>query len=60
MEISRRRFVKNMGLGLASIGLNAKALAKNSGEGSEALLVNDRKHPKPAPKGYDQIGRAHV
>ena len=55
MEISRRRFVRNMGLGLASMGLNAKALAKNSGGGSEALLVNDRKHPKPAPKGYDRL-----
>ena len=55
MEISRRRFVRNMGLGLASMSLNAKALAKNSGGGSEALLVNDRKHPKPAPKGYDRL-----
>ena len=55
MEISRRRFVRNMGLGLASMGFNAKALAKNSGGGSEALLVNDRQHPKPAPKGYDRL-----
>ena len=55
MEISRRKFVRNMGLGLASMGFNAKALAKNSGGGSEALLVNDRQHPKPAPKGYDRL-----
>ena len=43
-----------MSLGLASIKLNANTLAKNSGE-SETLLVNNRNHPKPAPKGYDRL-----
>ena len=54
MKLSRRKFIRNMSLGFASISLNANTLAKNSG-GSEALLVNDRNHPKPAPKGYDRL-----
>ena len=43
-----------MSLGLATLKLNANNLAKNSG-GSETLLVNNRNHPKPAPKGYDRL-----
>ena len=54
MKLSRRKFIRNMSLGLASIKLNANTLAKNSGE-SETLLVNNRNHPKPAPKGYDRL-----
>ena len=41
-------------MGLATLKLNANNLAKNSG-GSETLLVNNRNHPKPAPKGYDRL-----
>ena len=54
MSIDRRKFIKNMGLGLASMSLNAKSLSRISG-GSESLLVKDRKHPKPAPKGFDRL-----
>ena len=54
MKLSRRKFIRNMSLGLASLKLNANTLAKNSG-GSETLLVNNRNHPKPAPKGYDRL-----
>ena len=43
-----------MSLGLTALKLNANTLVKNSG-GSEALLVNNRNHPKPAPKGYDRL-----
>jgi len=54
MKLSRRKFIRNMSLGLATLKLNANNLAKNSG-GSETLLVNNRNHPKPAPKGYDRL-----
>ena len=54
MSIDRRKFIKNMGLGIASMSLNAKNISKNPG-GSESLLVKDRKQPKPAPKGYDRL-----
>ena len=54
MSINRRKFIKNMGLGIASMSLNAKNISKNPG-GSESLLVKDRKQPKPAPKGYDRL-----
>ena len=54
MSIDRRKFIKNMGLGLASISLNANNLSRIPGE-SESLLVKDRKQPKPAPKGYDRL-----
>ncbi len=54
MSIDRRKFIKNMGLGLASMSLNAKSLSRIPGE-SESLLVKDRKQPKPAPKGYDRL-----
>ena len=54
MKLSRRKFIRNMSLGLTALKLNANTLVKNSG-GSEALLVNNRNHPKPAPKGYDRL-----
>jgi len=38
MKLSRRKFIRNMSLGLATLKLNANNLAKNSG-GSETLLV---------------------
>ena len=43
-----------MGLGLASMRLSASNLIKSPGE-SESLLVTNRNHPKPAPKGYDRL-----
>ena len=43
-----------MGLGLASMRLSARNLIKTPGE-SESLLVTNRNHPKPAPKGYDRL-----
>ena len=54
MSIDRRKFIKSMGLGLASIRLSASNLIKSPGE-SESLLVTNRNHPKPAPKGYDRL-----
>ena len=54
MSIDRRKFIKSMGLGLASIRLSASNLIKTPGE-SESLLVTNRNHPKPAPKGYDRL-----
>ena len=54
MSIDRRKFIKSMGLGLASMRLSASNLIKAPGE-SESLLVTNRNHPKPAPKGYDRL-----
>ena len=54
MSIDRRKFIKSMGLGLASVRLSASNLIKSPGE-SESLLVTNRNHPKPAPKGYDRL-----
>ena len=54
MSIDRRKFIKSMGLGLASMRLSASNLIKTPGE-SESLLVTNRNHPKPAPKGYDRL-----
>ena len=54
MSINRRKFIKSMGLGLASMRLSASNLIKSPGE-SESLLVTNRNHPKPAPKGYDRL-----
>ncbi|MFL3024941.1 MAG: M24 family metallopeptidase [Candidatus Neomarinimicrobiota bacterium] len=54
MSIDRRKFIKSMGLGLASMRLSASNLIKSPGE-SESLLVTNRNHPKPAPKGYDRL-----
>ena len=54
MKLSRRKFIRNMSLGLATVKLNANTLTKYSA-GSEALLVNNRNHPQPAPKGYDRL-----
>ena len=54
MSIDRRKFIKSMGLGLASMRLSASNLIKSPGE-SESLLVTNRNHPKPAPKGFDRL-----
>ena len=54
MSIDRRKFIKSMGLGLASMRLSASNLIKTPGV-SESLLVTNRNHPKPAPKGFDRL-----
>ena len=58
MPADRRTFIKNMGLGLAATGLAAQRLAactSPAATGSETLFVTDRKHPDPAPVGYDRL-----
>lgn len=51
MEISRRKFIKNVGCGVAGLGLgtslSSSALAQTKGD-SEKLLVKDPDHPKAA------------
>jgi Xaa-Pro dipeptidase len=60
MNYSRRRFMKNAGLGIAGLGLGATAAAKGfpsqaaKGE-SEKLLIKDPDHPQPAAKGVDRL-----
>ena len=57
MSISRRRFIRNMGMGLASTGLAAKqlaALTEITGD-SEKLLIDRPGQPEPAPDGYDRL-----
>jgi Xaa-Pro aminopeptidase len=54
MELSRRALIQNLGLGLAGAGLTSRSLARSTGE-SEKLFVTDRKHPAPAPPGYDRL-----
>jgi len=61
MSVSRRNFMKNMGLGLAGAHLactsdtgSAHDVMAVSGE-SEKLLVKDPDHPQPAPVGYDRL-----
>ena len=58
MSVSRRGFIKKVGLGLAGVGLAAESLvcsASVAAEGSEKLLQNNPQQPKPAPKGYDRL-----
>lgn len=58
MSVSRRRFIRDMGLGFAGAGLAADKLAAQSGgagAGSEALLVDNPLQPEPAPLGYDRL-----
>ena len=58
MHLSRRHFIRNMGLGLASAGLAAENLACGAGreEGdSEKLLIDRPGQPEPAPKGFDRL-----
>ena len=54
MSINRRSFIKNLGMSLASVSLNARDLSLISG-GSESLLVKNRDQPIPSPKGYDRL-----
>ena len=55
MSIARRKFIKSLGLGLASATLSAKNITEFNSSESESLLVSDRKQPDPAPKGYDRL-----
>lgn len=51
MGISRRHFMKNMGFGLATVGLGAKPkslLSSPQKKGSETLLIKDPGHPEEA------------
>jgi len=54
MELSRRALIQSIGVGVAGVGTASRALAKSSGD-SERLFVKDRKHPEPAPMGYDRL-----
>jgi len=54
----RRTFIKNIGLGIAASGVASCGLAGDTGisdHGSEALFVEDRNHPEPAPQGFDRL-----
>lgn len=58
MDQPRRRFIREMGLGLAAANTIAADMAfagTAAGGGSEALLVKDRVQPEPAPLGYDRL-----
>lgn len=58
MPLSRRYFIRNMGLGLASAGLAAENLACSAGieaGESEKLLIDRPGQPEPAPKGVDRL-----
>jgi Xaa-Pro aminopeptidase len=60
MKSSRRDFMKNIGLGVAGLGLGTAAanggFSRSAGKGeSEKLLLKDPSHPKPAPLGYDRL-----
>ncbi len=56
MNLTRRNFVKSMGLGLTGLGLGAKLMSCSSQpheSQSEKLLVKDPDHPGPAT--YDRL-----
>ena len=58
MSISRRKFIHNMGLGLAAAGLAAGELAcilEPRESASEKLLIDNPAQPEPAPLGYDRL-----
>ncbi|NIM90132.1 MAG: twin-arginine translocation signal domain-containing protein, partial [Candidatus Aminicenantes bacterium] len=61
MRISRRNFMKGIGLGLSGLGLGASKPVLSSpsfpspSQKSEKLLVKDPAHPKPAPLNYDRL-----
>ncbi len=58
MSSSRRNFIRNMGLGLASAGLAGRQIAAASQadeSASEKLLAENPDHPEPAPVGYDRL-----
>jgi Xaa-Pro dipeptidase len=58
MKLSRRSFIRDMGLGLAGAGLAAERLAAQAvGKevGSEKLLLKNPGQPEPAPPGFDRL-----
>ena len=58
MSVSRRHFIREMGLGLAGAGLAAEGLASQEDKtdgGSERLLVKNPDQPEPAPLGFDRL-----
>jgi Xaa-Pro aminopeptidase len=58
MNLTRRHFIRNMGLGFAGAGLAAEQLAAQGAGpsgGSEKLLVENPRQPEPAPLGFDRL-----
>jgi len=58
MGLSRRRFLKSLGVGVAGTGLGFCKSSSSPGPaqgGSAELLVKDPDHPTPAPKGVDRL-----
>lgn len=57
MSTSRRSFIREMGVGLATLSTAASALAQGGARasGSERLLVPNPLQPEPAPPGYDRL-----
>ena len=58
MRLSRRDFIRDMGMGLAGAGLAAESLTAQSGGdglGSERLLLKNPGQPEPAPLGFDRL-----
>ncbi len=58
MNLSRRFFIKKMGLGLAATRLAAEGLAgqaENSRGASTKLLLKNPGQPEPAPLGFDRL-----
>ena len=58
MDLSRRSFLKNLGVGVAGVGLgmNTSAPPLLSFQGhAKKLLVKDPDHPEPASKGTDRL-----
>ncbi|MFC1556795.1 M24 family metallopeptidase [candidate division KSB1 bacterium] len=58
MSVSRRSFIKKVGVGLAGAGLAAENLVcsvSGTADGSEKLLLKNPAQPEPAPKGYDRL-----
>lgn len=56
MGIPRRNFIRNVGLGIAGLGLGGKHMACSSASqdpGSEAMLTKDPDHPEPA--SFDRL-----
>ena len=58
MNLSRRNFIKKLGISLAVVNMAAKNLVcgkKKDTEGSENLLLKNPDQPEPAPLGYDRL-----
>ena len=58
MRISRRSFMKGIGVGISSLGLSSRQQAlsfPSPKRNSDKLLVKDPDHPKAAPLNYDRL-----